>query len=294
MVFPSDEPASAITLDCGASVMLAVTEAERRLLGADPDSGGALHAEHEIFKPPSNRDISVWRYVDLAKLLSLLQHRSLWLSRADQLGDPHEGSIGRVSADLREQQYRSIEWAPSAPPDIVERLLGQGSDVTQGFTRHTFVNCWHINESESMAMWRIYGGAGAPVAIRSTFERLCASLQGEEPTYVGQVRYVDPDVDLIPYGNALAPFVHKRHSYSYERELRAVQLRMPDAGGSLDLNTPSSSGVAEPVDLGKLIGQIVVGPSQPAWLLETVETTVAAYAPELSVVPSSVDIDPIW
>lgn len=253
-----------------------------------------MYAEHEIFTPPSNREISVWRYVDLAKLLSLLQHRSLWFSRADQLGDPHEGSLGRVSASLREQQYRSAEWGPSVTPDVVEQVISSGPVLTRGFTRHTFVNCWHMNESESAAMWQIYGGAGAPVAIRSTFERLCSSLRGEEPTYVGQVRYVDPDMQPIPYGNTLAPFVYKRLAFSYERELRAVQARMPVAGDAIDLNAPSPPGVAEPVDLGALILQIVVGPDQPAWYREVVEATVAAFAPEVPVVPSSLDTDPVW
>lgn len=253
-----------------------------------------MHAEHEIFMPPSNREISVWRYVDLAKLLSLLQQRSLWFSRADQLGDPHEGSLGRVSATLRGQQYRSAEWGPSAAPDIVERLISNGPALTQGFTRHTFVNCWHMNESESVAMWQIYGGAGAPVAIRSTFKRLCSSLRGEVPTYVGEVRYVDPDVDAVPYGNSFAPFVHKRLAFSYERELRAVQARIPVTGESLDLNAPSPQGVAEPVDLNELILQIVVGPNQPSWYREVVEATVAAFAPQVPVVPSSLDTDPVW
>jgi len=42
-------------------------------------------SEHECFRHPQNKDISIWRYMDFAKLVSLLQTRSLFFTRASQL-----------------------------------------------------------------------------------------------------------------------------------------------------------------------------------------------------------------
>ncbi|MFN8224152.1 MAG: hypothetical protein U0R50_13000 [Gaiellales bacterium] len=49
-------------------------------------------ATHPVFNAPPD-DTVVWRYIDLAKLISLLDHRALYFARADTLGDPHEGAL---------------------------------------------------------------------------------------------------------------------------------------------------------------------------------------------------------
>ena len=41
---------------------------------------------------PEDLSSKIWRYVDLPKFLSLLEGASLYLARADRLGDPFEGS----------------------------------------------------------------------------------------------------------------------------------------------------------------------------------------------------------
>ena len=48
--------------------------------------------QHESFRLPTNKDISIWRYMDLGKYLSMLDRRSLFLARAGLLGDPFEGA----------------------------------------------------------------------------------------------------------------------------------------------------------------------------------------------------------
>jgi hypothetical protein len=48
--------------------------------------------QHESFALPTNKDIPIWRYMDLAKYLSMLDSQSLFFSRATLLGDPFEGS----------------------------------------------------------------------------------------------------------------------------------------------------------------------------------------------------------
>jgi hypothetical protein len=53
------------------------------------------YEEHEVFDPPEDLDATIWRYVDFTKLVSLLDTKSLFFARADQLGDPFEGSYSR-------------------------------------------------------------------------------------------------------------------------------------------------------------------------------------------------------
>ena len=37
------------------------------------------------------KSLRVWRYMDLAKLISLLEKKAIWLARADTFMDRHEG-----------------------------------------------------------------------------------------------------------------------------------------------------------------------------------------------------------
>lgn len=62
---------------------------------------------HPDVNPPSNPDVPIWSYMDLARLVSLLSHRALWFSRADLLGDPHEGAVGARGAEERRRRLHA-------------------------------------------------------------------------------------------------------------------------------------------------------------------------------------------
>jgi hypothetical protein len=109
------------------------------------------------------------------------------------------------------------------------------SSFQQWIRQWTFINCWHMNENESDAMWRIYARTSDAVAIQSTFARLQRVLS--DRAFIGVVKYVDYDTEWMPEGNTLYPFVHKRKSFEHERELRAVMQELPskaDQDGKTD------------------------------------------------------------
>lgn len=250
-----------------------------------------MYETHDMFEAPADRTTPLWRYMTLAKLLSLLQERSLWLSRADLLGDPHEGSVGPRGLQDRNERLRRFGAETGHPEELTETMIESMSIVTHRYTRHHYVNCWHMSQYESAAMWQIYGGAGAPVAIRSTFDRLCESLLGEHRSLVGKVQYVDPQTQHAPFGNTFAPYVCKRLAFAYEQEVRVVQDRIPAHGG---VGIPGVDGVSEPVDLDRLIVEIVVGPDQPEWYFMAVEKVVAVLTPSITVKRSDLDTAPVW
>lgn len=47
----------------------------------------------------------VWRYMDLARYLSLLDNEALHFARADQMADRWEGSFGPANVELRPHLY---------------------------------------------------------------------------------------------------------------------------------------------------------------------------------------------
>jgi hypothetical protein len=58
--------------------------------------------QHESFRLPTNKEVPVWRYMDLAKYLMMLNSKSLYFARANKLGDPFEGSSTRAMVARRE------------------------------------------------------------------------------------------------------------------------------------------------------------------------------------------------
>jgi hypothetical protein len=102
------------------------------------------------------------------------------------------------------------------------------------------------------AMWKIHLRNSEGVAIRSTFGRLKRSLSAAEASiFIGTVRYVDYDTAVIPDDNLLWPYLHKRLSLEFERELRAIvglgEVERDSVTGELPL------GLNLPVGLDELV-----------------------------------------
>ena len=90
-------------------------------------------------------DKKIWRYMDFARLISLLYKKALFFARADGLDDPFEGSFPK--ANVKEGRYViTTELGGLQPLSALHRK----------FVRLTVVNSWHLNDHESDAMWKIY------------------------------------------------------------------------------------------------------------------------------------------
>src|SRR4029078_2416019 len=101
----------------------------------------------------------IWRYLDLPKLLYILDRGCLYLSRADQLGDPFEGSITPGSI---------ATFRGSLDDEYVERMRS----YTNRLREWSYVSCWHLSDVESAALWRIYSHSPGGIAIQTRVNKL--------------------------------------------------------------------------------------------------------------------------
>ena len=243
-----------------------------------------MYAEHDLFISPSDEAV-LWRYMDLPKFLSMLEKRALFFARADKLGDPFEGSFSRANELLR----------PSLYGEGSEDLTRVYSEYMKSLTRFTLINCWHQNDVESQAMWRLYSRGQDGVAVKTTFKNLKDCLTGSEPIYVGRVNYVDYSTEFIREDNAFGPYLYKRKSFEHEREIRAVFQKTPDENKPVPLrNDICEIGINVDVDVDTLIQEVVVDQRADDWLLELVELLVARYGIEAPVVRSALGEPPFW
>lgn len=249
------------------------------------------------YSPPNNPCIKVWRYVDFVKFMSMIHGSSLFFGRLDTQDDPFEGATPRR---LLEKMFADMDWATVTAgghdPDFIRQEI-EASMFTH--TRESaYVNCWHMNERESMAMWKVYSGEG--LAIQSTYLRLRDSFKAEREKHIhiGEVQYLEPAED-DPGQYHLGAVLHKRRAFEYEREIRAVYLdvAMPDENGILPAISPESrpSGVSVSVDLNTLIEAIYVAPNQSRWFVQLVRDMLDKFGLEGKTVhASALDADPLY
>jgi len=254
--------------------------------------------EHPCFPQPEPA-AKLWRYMSLAKLVSLLDTRCLHFARSDQLGDPFEGSWARNQPTRNSLDTR---WRPIEPEVAAKMRKLEWQILRESMA----INCWHRSDWESAAMWSQYANAG--IAIQTTFAGLTAALPQESGdsknshhVFVGLVKYIDYESASVPEGNVYWPFMHKRESFSHEREVRAVIFRTKDgmAQASEDTHRDTglgfqSDGVHVPVDLESLVSLVYVSPASPVWFVDAVRSVLVRFGIEVDVNHSTLDASPIY
>lgn len=243
-------------------------------------------APYALFMPPENPDIRVWRYMDFTKLVSVLQHKALYFPTVGELDDPSDGSFARGNQDLRPLVYRHL-------PEKPELSAGE---LIQKLRSRVAASCWHMNEQESAGMWKLYAKSNEAVCIQSTFRKLREGLG--DSVRVGTVRHVDYETEWIPESNPLAPFLYKRKSFEFEREVRAL-IPLTDLKATLRSETASdpkdARGYWHELDLSTLVERIYVAPDAPEWVAELTRDVARRYDySSIEVVKSSLADSPLY
>jgi hypothetical protein len=183
-------------------------------------------AENSRLRYPDD-DTKIWRYVGYPKFNWILHTRQLHFHQASEQKDPYEGGI----PEAVEEKHRES--------DGTNFSFDEYEEVAQYSREVTFLNCWHMNEGESAAMWDLYGRSDRSIAIESTIGKLDESLEActDYPIGAGHLRYADyesswdeldkyskkalNDVVFQDSMNFKDLFHLKRDSFRHEREFRA-------------------------------------------------------------------------
>jgi hypothetical protein len=123
-----------------------------------------MYQEHPSFTAPTDPDVKLWRYMDLAKFLAILEDEALFFAAAANMSDKFEGARSPVNVAVRSELAHSPEYKGLA---AFQTLIE--APYSQLLTRYTYLSCWHASEHESAAMWSLYQHDGRGIAIRTTF-----------------------------------------------------------------------------------------------------------------------------
>jgi len=251
---------------------------------------------HPSFVQPENESVKLWRYMDFSKFADLIQRRRLYFARSDYLGDKFEGSVPRPNTTIgRELFMASLKASdPPIPDEKIKGIIQQLIEMRRRSREDVFISCWHANENESAAMWRLYSRSGDAFAIQTRYGILKEELP--EIAMLGIVRYEDYLNYFLDETNLLNAFMLKKDSFSHEREIRAVlwkrshKAQEPGQAGAVF----SEFGATCEVNLDNLLQSIYVSPESPQWFLDVVRNFCSTYGLSVQVNQSSLSSDALY
>ena len=249
-----------------------------------------MYVAHPTFVQPSDEHIKVWRYMDFTKLVSLFDTQSLFFTRADKFDDPFEGSWPKANVSARQQIPDSL-LLPEHRENYTNSIA-KLSEMCRSLPKFTAVNCWHMNEHESAAMWKLYLKSNEGIAVQSTYQKFRSAITDDRDVYVGIVEYIDYEIEGIDARNLFAPFVHKRKSFEHEREVRA--LVTTGKWPSSITEEPIEQGLKLTVNVESLVDLIYLAPNSPDWFADLVKSVVLRYGYNFQVVHSKLNERPVF
>ena len=234
---------------------------------------------HPFFNEPSPDNARLWRYMDLAQFLSILEKQALFFPSVATLAkaDPYEGEP--LPTKLRAAQARGA---------AALHAFRLNCEV---FKHLNFYNCWHMNDSESDAMWKVYLKGSQGIAIQSTVARIKSSLQNclTDEIYMALVKYVDYDTfEATADTYSRSDYMFKRLAFRHEQEVRLGTSRDDVCSEFVDDDTgritssnphvtladilmhPERTGVYVPISISALVERVVIYPFAPVWFSELV------------------------
>ncbi len=224
----------------------------------------------------------IWKYMDLPKFVSLLSSEAIFFASVGELSDPYEGfypkSYVRAFSEVLQKAFDQVtatrdQITARAPGidlkpledlqnTIFERLSGQ--EMIERTAMKFGISCWHQNDVESEAMWKLYAQSGQGIAIESTASQLAESIQGREDLIVSSVRYMDFENEPIDKAAKHHGLFMKRKSFEHEREVRATIMLKEFGHGELVR-----------CNLEQLVNAVHVSPFAPTYFRDVIANLCA-------------------
>ncbi|GFD75683.1 DUF2971 domain-containing protein [Tenacibaculum sp. KUL113] len=216
-----------------------------------------------------SKDTKLWRYIDLAKFVSLLDSGALWLARSDTFRDQSEGRFPSEMRVAIEKAYQSFEDKADSP-------INSADDFQEYLCRNAYLSCWHKNIDENMVMWELYGRDSNAVAVQTTVEKLESNISkiksGGLEFHLKNVLYERAE-DVKGELNYSAPFFIKRPHFSFEQEARIFL----STYSTVCPNKDTPLGVLVDLNVVEAIEEILVHPDSEEWFVKVVQSISDKY-----------------
>lgn len=230
--------------------------------------------------------------MSLQKFEWLLEDKALFFCRLDMFpDDPFEGTIPKKEAEFRKES--------SGDSQTIKVI----ANIHRNLKGHFLINCWHINNNENDAMWRLYLKDNDGVAIKTTVKDLLGSFTDtEEEICCSIVRYIDYEEDIwlpptIKGYNMFTSILHKRKEFAQENELRLIHdisINLYIDNNEYWQKQPKEKGKDIQVDLVKLVNAIYLAPKSAVAQKDRIENIIRKNGFNFKVEKSKLDLEPLY
>lgn len=242
----------------------------------------------------------IWRYMNFEKFISLLQNKALFFSTCFNMQklDPFEGEYTKKNLDMLEITKKLYE--------LPENMRKKPKEYRELFLKNTFINCWHANNNENAAMWKIYASNKNGIAIKSTIKDLNKGIKNKKEygVIISDIQYLDYNavannfdytnyikdirdlaeqencngINKINIYNKLEKYYNslirtKKQEYTYENEIRVVSPFVNDN----NKDCIKDYGKFIKVDLETLISEIIISPCAEELYVDLVKDVSRKY-----------------
>ncbi|MDZ4441670.1 DUF2971 domain-containing protein [Bacillus cereus] len=234
----------------------------------------------------------LWRYMDFTKLVSLLATQSIYLRRSDEFKDVFEGVLFGYGVENAREDIEAMFSEAGCSERFIQTRLEEAEELANDVIeraernrKNVFINCWHLNEYESAAMWDLYLKSNEGIAIQTTFDKIKQSLNVcKEEIFIGKVKYIDHTKQKNLTESYLEPFFTKRISFKHEQEVRLVYALTPYHEEYDENSDVKGKGIQ--VSLTDLIERVYVSPDADSWFVDVVKVVLEKFDIDAEVVHS--------
>ncbi|MDX8551775.1 hypothetical protein KHC33_04110 [Methanospirillum sp. J.3.6.1-F.2.7.3] len=179
----------------------------------------------------------------------------------------------------------SISSLQNFDPSILKNHLDRKKELfiqkEKESLKRFFVNCWHVNENESMEMWKIYSNR-CGIAIQTTLGSLLDSFPVNIDIDICDVQY-DDDLKSFDYISLEKRQIFFKHwAYKFEQEIRCLYFNPSSDDKSIAADVFPLS-----VDFMKLKPHIIISPYIEPWVVNVIKKISEKFGPNISSIRQS-------
>ncbi len=242
-----------------------------------------------------SKEQKMYRYMEIEKLIFMITENALPLSRITLSNDPYEYSYPKKLLEREKQAFKQMV-GNKKPIDYRKDKNGfmeRSKRRELNWRRNFFASCWHANDYESEAMWRLYSNYQKGLAIQTDLITLINELPDKYNNkgfkygiQIAEVKYIDfnnPEMSFFHPG-FIEIYLLKRKAFNYENEIRIFTQLYPDWGIGPEIEDDY---ILLNVNLRNIIKKIIIAPNSPSWYKKLILSILEKYGYDLEVENSS-------
>lgn len=252
-------------------------------------------------------DTILWRYMNLESFLSFIICKELSFCRLDKLRniDEYEGTSSRSELekfDVLTKVLNAIgEKADNGllkEESLIKQLLKSGLEESN---KMYYVNGWHINATESVAMWDSFTKLDTGIAIKTTFGKIKKWIENVKINKNYDIKH-----GIVAYNGSNeasdnnCTLLRKEKYFIHENELRLYFQFNDDSKNTVTnefhngisigkncLDNPERISISI-TDIGEVVDEIIINPKAEKWYIILIKRLLADY--NVKIIPRISDI----